>query len=96
MGLLVADRQDGALGEGKELVGVGFVVVKVQAGPADAVVDQRVERQGAGVGGSQPRFHQHDDEVTDGGFEQGEVTGGFQLGHDELGHEAGQRLVPSG
>lgn len=95
-GLLVTDRDCCSTGEGDEVLAVGLAGVIAQAWPADAVVEDRVERKAAGVTGSQSGLHEHDHEVTHGRFQEGEVGFLFELGHDELRNEAGQRLVAPG
>ena len=78
------------------MFGAGLAGDVAQAWPADAVVDDGVERQHDGVAGAQPGLDQHDDEVAGGRFEHGEVGFVLELGHHELGDEAGQCRGPFG
>jgi hypothetical protein len=71
------------------------VVEELQARPADRVVDDRVERQRAGVVGAQAGLDDQHEQVSGGVVgQQREVIRTVDLGHDEFGDEPWQRLRP--
>ena len=67
-----------------------------QARPAGAVGQQRVERQGAGVGGAQAGLGDQHDEGPVGRAQACEVVLVLELAHHVLGDEAGQAVAPAG
>jgi len=68
-----------------------LVVEVTQVGGVLSVVKKAVERQGAGVGGSQPAPDQDDgDQPPFGGGPAVEVRWSLNLGHHVLGQPAGQ------
>ena len=74
-----------------------LVVEVAQVGGALPVVEQAVEGQRAGVGGAQPAPDQDDgDQPALGGGPAVEVGRCFDLGHDVLGHVAGESGRASG
>ncbi len=93
VGLLGADGLGGPGGQRHELFGLHLVVEELQAGPADRVVDDRVERQRARVVGPQPGLDDQHEQVSGGVVgQQREMIRTVDLGHHELGDEPGQRL----
>ncbi len=97
VGLLGPDGLGGLGAEGDELLGADLGVGETQAGPADAVVDEGVEGELAGVAAPQPGLYEQDDEVADTwAGEQVQVGVGLELSHDELGHEPGQGVLGPG
>jgi hypothetical protein len=94
--LLGSDGLHGAGGQRDELLGSHLVAVEAQARPAGTVGHDGIEDQGASVTGAQPRLGDDDDEMAVTREEPGQVGFGLQLGHDGLGYETGQGLVPAG
>ena len=63
-------------------------VVETQTRPADAVLEDRVERQRGRVAAPQTGLHEQHDQVADGGVaEPSQVGVGLELVHHELGDE---------
>jgi len=83
--------------ERDELVGADLEVVEGQAGSAGAVVDDRVEHERAGVPDAKSRLHHQNDEMARRRRRQlGKAGIALELGHHELGHEAGKPVVAVG
>ena len=82
--------------QGNHLLRSHLRVEVVQTRPADAVVDDGVEGQGAGVSRAQAGFDEHHHQVAGRVGEAIEVVRPLELAHHELGDEPGQGFGPPG
>ena len=95
--LLGADRSCRLGAERDQLLGADLGGLEAQARPAGAVIKGGAECQAAGVPAAQPGLDQDYDEVAGGGErEPVQRGGGLELGHHELGDEAGYLVVVVG
>lgn len=95
--LLSSDRVGSDSAERDQTLGRHLGVVVAQARPPGTVVDDRVERQRAGVAGSQPGLDDDGHERPCGVVRQPVKVGWvLELRHDELGDETRQRPWPRG
>ena len=95
--LLRGDGRRGLGAERDQLLGPDLDGLEAQAGPAAAVGEHRVEREGARIPAAEPGLDHDDDEVACRqvrDLRDGPI--GFQLGHHVFGDEPGDLVVVEG